>query len=286
MPIPGSILGSWSHHHSAMASVQAHTSIRKALTNYKGWNQGTVFDMFLQGSYKNATNLRRDSDVDLVVQLSAKVRPRIVETVGRRLEQDQSHITAYRKWQSFRDQIMNALRATYGTKSVISGRKSVKIAKGTIPASADVVVTLQCENGLAFFLPDEHRWVVSYPQQHYEKGLHKEEATNNRYKRVIRMFKAARNHLIDKNEIQNDTAPSYFIECLLFNVPDELYRQRLVQSYSGIVDYLLTANLQVFKCQNGMRDLFGSSRDLWNIKKARRFIRALKRLWDNWLITA
>ncbi|MFC1991058.1 hypothetical protein ACFLU9_02790 [Chloroflexota bacterium] len=167
-----------------------------------------------------------------------------------------------------------------------SGRKSLKIARGTIPASADVVVTLHYENGLAFFLPDEHRWVVSYPQQHYERGLQKEEATSNRYKRVIRMFKAARNYLVEKNEIQNDTAPSYFIECLLFNVPNELFRRRLVQSCSGIVDYLLTTNPQQFICQNGMRELFGSSMDLWSVNKARRFIRALKRLWDNWLVEA
>ncbi|MFC2021210.1 nucleotidyltransferase, partial [Chloroflexota bacterium] len=124
----------------------------------------------------------------------------------------------------------------------------MKIAKGNIPAKADVVVTLHYENGLAFFLPDEHRWVVSYPQQHYERGLHKEEATNNRYKRVIRMFKAARNYLVQNNEIQDDTAPSYFIECLLFNVPNEMFRQRLPQSYSGIVDFLLATNLQQFKC--------------------------------------
>jgi len=263
-----------------MVSVQAHTSIRDALTTYKGWAQDIVFDMFLQGSYKNATNLQRDSDVDLVVQLSTRIRPRIVALSGTRLEQDQSHIIAYRKWQSFRDQTKNALRATYGANAVIYGRKSLKIAKGSIPAAADVVVTLHYENGLAFFLPDEHRWVVSYPHQHYERGLRKEEATNNRYKRVIRMFKATRNYLVENNLIQGDTAPSYFIECLLFNVPNEMFRPRLVNSYTNIVEYLSTANLRQFECQNGKRELFGSSPDLWSENKARTFIRALAKLLE------
>ena len=179
MAIPGKTLGSWSHHRSATASVQAHVSIRDTLSSYTGWAQDVVFDMFLQGSYKNATNLQRDSDVDLVVQLSTRVRPQVVALSGTRLERDPSHIIAYRRWQSFRDQTMNVLRATYGTNTVTSGRKSLKIPRGNIPAQADVVVTLHYENGLAFFLPDEHRWVVSYPQQHYERGLHKEGATNN-----------------------------------------------------------------------------------------------------------
>ena len=116
--------------------------------------------------------------------------------------------------------------------------------------------TLHYENGLAFFLPDEHRWVVSYPQLHYERGLRKEASTNKRYKRVIRMFKAARNHLIETDEIEDDTAPSYFIECLLYNIPNELFKPRLVQSYEGITGYLSTAPLQRFQCQNGKRELF------------------------------
>ena len=282
MSIPGKTLGSWSHHHSAMASVQAHESIRDALASYTNWAPDSKRDIFLQGSYNNATNLRRDSDVDLVVQLSARVRPRVVALNGAQLEQDESHKVAYQRWKSFRDQVLRALRTTYGPNAVTSGRKSLKIAKGIIPAAADVVVTLHYEDGLAFFLPDEHRWIVSYPQQHYEKGMKKEESTNNRYKRVIRMFKAARNRLVENNEIEDDTAPSYFIECLLYNVPNELFRPRLVQSYSGIVDYLSNSNLQQFKCQNGRRELFGPSVDLWSVNKARIFIRALRRLWDKW----
>ena len=70
MSIPGKTLGSWSHHRSAMASKQAHTSIRNALSNYSGWAQDIVYDIFLQGSYKNSTNLQRDSDVDLVVRFA------------------------------------------------------------------------------------------------------------------------------------------------------------------------------------------------------------------------
>lgn len=282
MPIPDSILGSWSHHHSGMASKQAHESIRKALANYKGWAKEDKYGIFLQGSYKNDTNLRRDSDVDLVVQLVARVRPRVAALSGSQLEQDISHKVAFRRWQSFRNQVQEALRAAYGTKAVTSGRKSLKVAKGKIPAAADVVVTLHHENGLAFYLQGEHRWVVSYPQQHYERGVKKEQATNNRYKRTIRMFKAARNHLVKNNRISDGTAPSYFIECLLYNVPNGLFKSTLSQSYNSIVEYLSATELQRFECQNGVRELFGSSRDLWSVKKANQFVRALGRLWGKW----
>jgi len=96
------------------------------------------------------------------------------------------------------------------------------------------------------------------------------------------MFKAAPNHLEENNMIGEETAPSYFIECLLYNVPNELFRPWLIQSYEDITDYLSTANLERFQCQNGKRELFGSMPDLWSLRKARRFIRALVHLWDQW----
>jgi hypothetical protein len=174
------------------------------------------------------------------------------------------------------------MRAAFGVETVTPGRKSLKLTKGKIPAAADVVVTLQYENSITFYLPDERRWVVSYPQQHHTKGLKKERVTDGRYKRTIRMFKAVRNHLVEGNVIKSKTAPSYFIECLLYNVPNGFFRPSLSQSYSGIVEYLKTAKLQQFRCQNGVRELFGPSRDLWNMDEAKQFIRVLGRLWDNW----
>jgi hypothetical protein len=257
-------------------------SIRNALARYKGWTKETKYDIFLQGSYKNDTNLRRDSDVDVVVQLAARLRPRVAALIRLQLEQDQAHKLAHERWQSFHNHVLKALRATYGTEAVTPGRKSLKLAKGKIPALADVVVTLRYETGLAFYLPDERRWVVSYPQQHHTRGLKKELATNGQYKRTIRMFKAARNHLIDNHAIRNRTAPSYFIECLVYNVPNGLFKPSLGQSYCGVVEYLASAGLQQFECQNGVRELFGPSRDLWSVDEAQRFVSALARLWEKW----
>ena len=282
MPIPGSILNSWSHHHSGKASIQAHTSIREVLESYTLRTKGFKYNIFLQGSYKNDTNLHRDSDVDVVVQLAVKLQPQVATLSNSQLMNDQSHKLTYERWRLFRSHVLKALRFAYGTKAVTTGRKSLKLAKGLLHASADVVVTVKCGDGIAFYLPAEHRWVVSYPEQHYANGLKKEKATNNRFKRTIRMFKATRNHLQDNRLIKERTAPSYFIECLLYNVPDKLFRPRLDESYTGIVEYLKTTNLQGFKCQNGIHKLFCTSKDLWSQNEARTIIQALERLWKKW----
>ena len=275
MPISDSILGRWSHHHAATASVQAQTAIRDALARHNL----PVHTMFLQGSYRNDTNLRRDSDVDLVVQLDERLRPRVAALTGAQLQSSEAHELAYGRWQSLRRLVLAALRARFGD-AVTPGRKSLKVARGPIPAAADVVVTLKCGNGMALYIPDEHRWAVSYPQQHHSRGVRKERGAAGRYKRTNRMFKAARNRLLDSNTLPNRTAPSYFIECLLYNVPNALFRSSLGETYVEVVNWLSGAGLGEFKCQNQLVDLFGPSRDQWSIDNARAYIQALARLWN------
>ena len=275
MPIADSILRRWSHHHASTASVQAHTAIRDALARHNL----PVHELFLQGSYKNDTNLRRDSDVDLVAQLDERLRPRVAALTGAQLQGSDAHELAYGRWLSFRRLVLAALSARFGD-GVTPGRKSLKVDRGPIPAAADVVVTLKCGNGIALYIPDEHRWAVSYPQQHHSRGARKERGTAGRYKRAIRMFKAARNHLIESNALPDGTASSYFIECLLYNVPNALFRSSLGETYAEVVNWLSGARLIELKCQNQLVDLFGPSRDQWSVDNARGYIQTLVRLWN------
>ncbi len=278
MPIPESRLSRWSHHQAATAFTQAHLPIRAALHAYS-WPLEIKYEVFLQGSYKNDTNLGGDSDVDVVVRLNQRLRPRVADLSGRQLQDNASHQGAYRRWKSFRDHALKAMRAGFGNAAE-SGRKTVKVPKGKLPADADLVVTLRYKEGIAFYLQDEKRWVVSFPQQHYDEGQKKEEATDHRFKRAIRMFKAARNRLVEKKLLAKSDAPSYFIECLLYNVPDSLFAPKLAPTYTSVLDWLRKAHLREFKCQNGRVDLFGPGREQWTQKRARAFVGALQALWE------
>ena len=280
MPIPESTLSQWSHHRSAKASNQAHLSIRKALVAHNRPSE-VGYEVFLQCSYKNGTNLSRNSDVDVVVRLDHKLSPSVAALSGEQLQENASHEAAYRHWQLFRRHALRAMRDRYGDAAT-SGRKTIKLAKGEIQADADLVITLSYKEGIGFYLPDERRWVVSYPEQHHQRGLKKEEATSRRFKRTVRMFKAARNRLVEKGSLTKDDAPSYFIECLLYNVPDTLFAPKLAPTYVAILDWLKTAKLEDFQCQNGLAPVFGRQREQWIVKKARAFVKALQELWDTW----
>ena len=108
------------------------------------------------------------------------------------------------------------------------------------------MVTLNYKEGIGFYLPDQRHWVVSYPEQHHQRGLKKERDTSKRFKRTIRMFKAARNQLVSRRVLTKEDPPSYFIECLLYNVPEDCFGPEMAPTHLGILTWLKTAKLKDF----------------------------------------
>ena len=98
----------------------------------------------------------------MVVRLSSKLKPDVAALAGEQLQANGSHRFVHRQWKSFRDEALKAPRARFG-KAAKSGRKTLKVPKGKIPADADLVVTVSHKEGIGFYLSDERRWVVSFP---------------------------------------------------------------------------------------------------------------------------
>ena len=70
MAILESQLSTWSNHDAQATSKRTHEAIRKVL-DANQWPAGMIHDFYLQGSYRNDTNIRGDSDVDVVLQLTS-----------------------------------------------------------------------------------------------------------------------------------------------------------------------------------------------------------------------
>jgi len=288
MPIPESQLETWSKPGAVETAEQTHKSIRAALEAYN-WPSGVQYEVYLQGSYRNRTNIRGDSDVDVVVQLNS--------TFSHNLSEDQKRQFGFRDasygWQEFRRDVLKALRNYYGPGRVREGRKSLKVQTSYLPA--DVVVSLQYRKypgyprseddfveGMTFWVPSEGRWVINYPKLHYENGAKKNQDTNGWYKPTVRMFKNARAYLVDRGVIPADLAPSYFLECLLYNVPDGKFGTNLQSTFREVITWLLKADFSRFVCQNRQLLLFGSSPEQWSEDRAYRFLEAMVELWANW----
>lgn len=289
VPIPESQLSEWSTHGSQNGSKRTHKTIRRALAA-NVWPDDLTYEFQLQGSYRNHTNIYGDSDVDMILKLNhtflydAKALSPSEQAELKKLP------SAKYTWADFRSHAFKALNNKFG-KSVVQGNKSIKIKADQSRLAADVVVCIEYRkytslnssiNGIIFYALQDKRWVVNYPEEHYKNGTAKNSRTENRYKQTVRMFKNARNYLVNTKKISHILAPSYFLECLIYNVPDDTFGSNFQDTYYSVLNWMNTTDINKVNCQNGQHKLFGTSAEQWSKNDAKLLFNHLTMLWNRW----
>jgi len=281
---------SWSHQGSITLSSNTYNSINYALESSKDKIKAS-FEVYLQGSYKNSTNIYGNSDVDVVVEMTSTFYSNLTEEEKLRLNLEPASID----WKKFRESVLSVLQSYYGIDNVdISGSKSIKIKKASNRLNADVVVS-SCykyyedlhvrAHGITFFSLPDYNQITNYPKLHYENGISKNSSTQNLYKPIIRIFKNIKEQIITENPQYQEKFPSFLIENLLYNVPNSKYTGNYQSTTYNILDWL-SNNLSVnksgdFICQSGMFYLFGPLSTQWNIQDALLFKELAIGKWNN-----
>lgn len=295
MAIPESQLDTWSRQGATTSATALYDRIRTVLQNDTAL-QGRNFDVFLQGSYRNSTNIRGDSDVDVVVRLNDTYMPEYgaLDTYTRIVVEGRSSSSTY-SLTDFRRDVANAVRRAFPSHNITEGGKSIKIPRTSNNIPADVVPCLEYRlylppqtllgdatyvDGIWLWDVQRNHAVTSYPKQSYDNGVAKHGRTSQWYKPTVRIFKNARGWMEDNGLIQSGTASSHAIECLLYNVPDQQFGSSYGDTVVNVVNWLNGADLTDFVCQNGIQGLFDSGR--WTQQNARAYIGALIQMWNQW----
>lgn len=283
MAIPESQLEIWAKQGAVITAKATADSVKNALNSFSGWPEGTDFDVYLQGSYKNDTNIRGDSDVDVVAQLNSVYYNNLSEAQKAMLQLS----SASYNWAQFKTDVIRVLRDYYGQSQITEGNKSIKIKPESGRLSADVIVSTKYRQfrtvdindyveGMCFWTKNDNRQIINFPIMHYDNGVSKNQNCNGKYKPVVRLFKNFR------GRITGDVTPSYFLECLLYNVPNSNYGTSYQRTFCAIADWLSETDYSKFVCQNEQSNLFGPTPEQWNADHAKKFINNLIILWNSW----
>lgn len=295
MGIPAHQLQTWSALPDAAPSARTYDRVRGVLLG-PGLSAYEP-EVFLQGSYANHTNVRSDSDVDLVALLRASwQRDLSFLDAAEQARYHGSYSTSAVTLEAFRKDVLTVLQAEF-PGAVTEGKKCLKIAKAYNRLPADVLVAQEYRVYQSFpaygapryiegvrFTDRAGNTIINFPKRHRQRGEEKHAATRNSYKGVVRTVKNARAKARDDGLISTATSPSYFVECLLFNVPDEQFVANLRDSYFNVLTWL-SQNFSTFEamwCQNGMTKLFGPGDTQWNTADARALVNALVQQWNSW----
>jgi hypothetical protein len=253
--------------------------------------------VFAKGSYKNNTNVRRDSDVDIAVEYTDIVYNQYGP------DTDRDRVRAVRGYEpysgpfrdasgnteigKFKDAVGEALIGAFGADPVTRSNKIFTVRESSRSLAADVVPCAQNRKhwsperyveGIRL-LPDHPAGhpIINYPRQHYAQGVAKNEDTSQRFKRAVRILKNLENQMV--KDKASPEAASYLIECLTFNCPDTCFlaptwaeRTRSVVSHIWH-DTEETASERRWYEVNGIKYLFHSNQK-WSREEARAFAHA------------
>jgi hypothetical protein len=298
MSIPASQLETWSHQGSIAQSKQTYAIVKNALEAVNAPYTDRDFTVFLQGSYGNDTNIWAESDVDLVIRYDGAYYYDLDalsdnERAAFHLQHPSAATYAY---SDFKKHVLTALTSAFGD-SVRPGTKAIKIEANSSRRSADVVVAFQHRRyhrfappwvddftrGITFTKSDGTR-IHNFPNQHCENLTTKHQATGNLFKPMARIFKNMRSKLVDDKIIASGIAPSYYVEGLLYNVPDQNFVTDQSATVFNILKWLSeTKDRTKFLCANERYYLLrDGSQVSWPTANGPQFINAAINLWNKW----
>jgi hypothetical protein len=275
----------WTAAGSDAAAKNTYASIRKAL---EGIEKTRDVEIFLQGSYANATNIRADSDVDVVVMTRQTFRgasDRLGPWARARFNDlPPATFTA----SDLRAEVTAALRDYYGAARVHPRKKCIQVDGTSGFVDADVVPCLQYRwytkpdsdltrdfiEGVAI-QPTVGEQIINFPKEHIKNGQSKNAACNGRYKATVRQVKRLRNRAVDQGVLADGVAPGYLLECMVYNVPPAEFVADDSKRLSNVVLWLKFASKAGFFSCDGIHRLFQTDPGKFDAATAQTILDAL-----------
>ncbi|MFI0406013.1 nucleotidyltransferase [Actinomadura sp. 3N508] len=223
--------------HEDSKRERTEKQIRDALKSHEPL-QDRDYVVYAKGSYANNTNVRLDYDVDIAVEyrgyfysdLAFELEGMPDSSVGVVSSTDSYSVA------DFKRDIRLALEVAFGKSAVKPGRIAFRVREQKTTLPADVVPCWEyrrydrIKNGEPVYhqgariFPSSGWPINNYPGIQLENGKDKNSGfrTGGRYKRMTRALKRLQTRLVDDGLLE-DSLPSYLIECLVYNVPDDSF---------------------------------------------------------------
>jgi hypothetical protein len=224
----------------------AETAVRKAIAADEKLSKLNVV-VSAQGSYKSRTNIRQDSDVDICICYKEVF---FAEYPEGKTSDDFGNKNEGLLFLDYKSMVEKALKSYFGVNSVSRGDKAFDVHANTYRIDADVIPTYenrrysgnknsdgshQYWTGVAFNT-DKGAHIINWPKRVYDNGLARNDATERRYKRVIRIFKRLRNQMQEEKISDSENIASFLLECLVWNAPLEAFQH---ETYIDILRHVI-----------------------------------------------
>lgn len=285
-------LETWSKQGPTGQFTDTYNTLRSHLLDKGAPYPVTVVDVFLQGSYGNTTNVYADSDVDIVLKHTGSFYYDISDLPKHQqaaFEADHSGSASY-GYTKFKIDAESYIKRLYNDVQV--GNKAVFVPGNNGRRNADILVceefhhytsyepsNVNYHEGVAFF--SNGKRINNFPKQHSDNCSSKHQATNENFKPMVRVFKNMRNTMIEKGLLAEGVAPSYFIEGMLWNVPNDKFDGDFGDMWVACYNWIVAADESTLACASDLHWLVREDSAIcWPSENFRAFTAALRKYWE------
>lgn len=209
-------------------------AIRNAINSSKELRSCTR--VFSQGPYRDNTNARRQSDVDIGALYTGNTF--FADYPDSMNSGDFYNSSSGFTSPEFSEQVEQALRSYFSGAKITRGNKAVDLKSNSYRVEADIAaffehrrysssggyisgVELRPDNDLT-------KRVINWPEQHYQNGVEKNEKTARRYKALVRILKNLRNEMENDGIYVSSSITGFLLECLTWNVPNRYFNNEII----------------------------------------------------------
>lgn len=251
--------------------------------------------IYLQGCYACKTNTRFQSKIEIIVEVNKTIDfdyNTMIRTDMKMREDffiDFNHVFTVKR---FKEVLANELRKILKIKATLGPTTIFIPAFDDLQHAIDIFPCFKYK----YFRPEggSIRCKLVYDQRleehflmftnlHTVNGNLKDSMTQGNFKRIVRLVKNL--VAISGREDGNiHSVRGYYIECLLYNVPNEMYLTtdgKLLSVFLKVINWLNFANLDDFVCQNQIWSLWGNADGFWYQHAARQFINDLIEFYES-----
>lgn len=294
MAISEQQLNTWSALGSVQQSAATYQSVRNVLNDSDSPYYLKNFEIFLQGSYGNDTNIYADSDVDIVIRLDSLFYTDTSNLSPEdRARYELNRSPAEYTLAKFKGDVTQWLGTKFGL-GVKAGSKAIFVPGNGSRRDADVLACAAhrqyfaypangqptFRSGIIFWTKDGTE-VINYPKQHSANCTAKHQETSGYFKPMVRIFKNMRNRMVLEGLLEEGMAPSYYLEGLLWNVPSDLFGSSYHQTVVNCINYIGASDTTQFTCANGIHWLLRDGHQVcWPPKNFDKFMHALQIFWS------
>lgn len=251
--------------------------------------------IYLQGSYACQTNTKFQTKMEVVVEL-VKTSEYDYETMRPEhfhLREDfYADFNYYFDVRKFKECLLTQIQKLVKPKIIVGATNFLIPAFGDLQHIVDIFPCFKYKyfddrggsiRAKLVFDRNLNDHYLIFTNLHAANGKLKDEMTQGNFKRIVRLFKNL--VAISLREDKNIHAVrGYYIECLLYNVPNEIYYAedgKLVSVFLKVINWLNFANLDDFVCQNQIWSFWGMADGFWNKAAARQLIRDMIEFYNN-----